>query len=247
MGNPISHSTHCGFSFPPAFVASVSEFLESSAGDFPLSFQSLAVGVGHITTASLSVGDDVLHRTSFLDVLICPLSTLLGVGHQPPFCSGPLISCGRPIANDEHSVAYVRGTNGGSRYAIPFRVKPDLGQRPKNSVQPSSKQRCHVLQHNNSRLQFSNQANGFEKQSRSFAIKSCPKSGVGNILTGESSANNVDSFKVVLSAFSNVSFSMDAWPVLGEHSVGVVVNLNLPFASHSSSFETKIKSADACE
>jgi hypothetical protein len=69
------------------------------------------------------------------------------------------------VGNQEDSIAEVRRTNGGSRYAMPFRIKPDLGQRPENSIQSASKQRCHVLQHNNSRSQFSNQANGFEKQS----------------------------------------------------------------------------------
>jgi hypothetical protein len=131
----------------------------------------------------------------------------------------------------------MRGTNGGSRYAMPFRIKPDLGQRPENSVQSSSKQRCHVLQHNESRLELSNQANGFEKQSASLAIKTCPESGVGNILAWESSADNIDSLKVVWSTITDVAFSVDAWPVLCKDSGCIVVNLHLPFANHSSAFE----------
>jgi hypothetical protein len=43
------------------------------------------------------------------------------------------------------------------RYAIPFRVIPDLGQGPKNRAHPSIKQRCHVLQQ---QLWASHQANG---------------------------------------------------------------------------------------
>jgi hypothetical protein len=98
--------------------------------------------------------------------------------------------------NDEHPVPDMRGTNVGSRYAMPFNIIPDLGQRPENSVQPSSKQRCHVLQHNRSRLQFSNQANGFKEQSASLTVKTCPESGIGNILAGKSTSDDVNSLEV---------------------------------------------------
>jgi hypothetical protein len=121
---------------------------------------------------------------------------------------------------------------------MPFRIEPDRGQRPKYSVQPSSKQRCHVLQDNNFGLQFANHANGFIKQSASLSIKTCPKSGVGNILTGKSSADDVNTFEVVLSAAANVSLTMDAWPMLFEDSSCVVINFNLPLANHSSTLET---------
>lgn len=45
MGQPISHSTHCGFSFPPALAESVGVFLVCSAG-YPPSRELCAVGVG---------------------------------------------------------------------------------------------------------------------------------------------------------------------------------------------------------
>jgi len=92
----------------------------------------------------------------------------------------------------EYPVPDMRGTNGGSRYTMPFRIIPDLGQRPENSVQSSIKQRCHVFQHNASGLQFANHANGLEEQSGPLPVKSCPSSGVGNILAGESAADNID-------------------------------------------------------
>jgi hypothetical protein len=132
----------------------------------------------------------------------------------------------------------MRRTNGGSRYAMPFRIKPDLGQRPENSVQSPSKQRCHVFQHNDSRSEFANQANGLEEQSRAFPVKSCPEPGVGNILTGESSTDNVDCFEVVTSALSDVAFSVDVRPMLFKDFRCVVVNFHLPFAGHSSPLET---------
>jgi hypothetical protein len=79
---------------------------------------------------------------------------------------------------------------------MPFSIIPDLGQRPENSAQPSSKQRCHVLQHNRSWLQFSNQANGFKEQTASLSVKTCPESGVGNILAWKSTGDDINSLKV---------------------------------------------------
>jgi hypothetical protein len=131
----------------------------------------------------------------------------------------------------------MRGTNGGSRYAMPFRIKPDLGQRPEYSVQSPSKQRCHVFQHNCSWSQFANQANRLKEQSASFSVKSCPESGVGNILAGKSSANNVDCFEVVTSALSDVAFSVDVRPMLGENFGCVVIDFYLPFTNHASTLK----------
>ena len=63
-------------------------------------------------------------------------------------------------SNDPDPISLMRGTNGGRRYAMPFRVIPDRGQVPENIAQPSSKQRCHVLQE---RDPWWNQANGSHK------------------------------------------------------------------------------------
>jgi hypothetical protein len=45
-------------------------------------------------------------------------------------------------------------------------------------------------------LQFSNQANGFKEQSASLSVKTCPESGIGNILAGETTCDDIDSLKV---------------------------------------------------
>jgi hypothetical protein len=141
----------------------------------------------------------------------------------------------------------MRGANVGSRYAMPFSIIPDLGQRPEYSVQPPSKQRCHVLQDNCSRLQFSNQANGLKKQSASLSGQSCSSSGVGNILTWETADDAIDAFKVACVALSDVSFAMDFRPMLFEDLRCVVVDFNLPSTLKSCSFKSKIKSSNACE
>jgi hypothetical protein len=128
------------------------------------------------------------------------------------------------------SISIVRRTNGGSRYAMPFSIKPDLGQRPENSVQPSSKQPCHVLQDNCSRLQFSNQANGLKEEPASGSIKSCPFPGVGNVLTGKSADDAIDPLKIVPSALPDVSLAMHVWPVPLKDFGRIVIDFHLPLA-----------------
>jgi hypothetical protein len=45
-------------------------------------------------------------------------------------------------------------------------------------------------------LQFSNQANGLKEQPASLSVKTCPESGIGNILAGETAGNDIDPLKV---------------------------------------------------
>ncbi len=47
IGQPISHSTHCGFNFPPTWAASVGVLRLLSLGAL-VSFALCAVGVGHL-------------------------------------------------------------------------------------------------------------------------------------------------------------------------------------------------------
>jgi hypothetical protein len=49
------------------------------------------------------------------------------------------------VAHKEDSVSLVRGTEGGSRYAVPLRVIPDLGQPSEYIAHSGSKQPCGVL------------------------------------------------------------------------------------------------------
>jgi hypothetical protein len=44
------------------------------------------------------------------------------------------------VGNDPDAVAPVRGVNGASGYAVPFRVIPALGQIAENSAHSSSKE-----------------------------------------------------------------------------------------------------------
>src|SRR4051812_8917921 len=49
------------------------------------------------------------------------------------------------VGHDPDPVPPVRSANGCSRYAVPFRVIPDRGQVPENSLHSSSKESWDVL------------------------------------------------------------------------------------------------------
>jgi hypothetical protein len=87
-------------------------------------------------------------------------------------------------------------------------------------------------------LELSNQANGFKEQPASLSIKTCPESGVGNILTGESATDDINALKVVASTLSNVALSMHVGPMFGEDSACIVINFYLPLANHPATLET---------
>jgi hypothetical protein len=187
----------------------------------------------------------------------CPLSSslvtiVLSFSREPlpphlHIAAPPLLVIAVGVGQNEHPVPDMRGTNVGSRYAMPFCIIPDRGQVSENSAHPPNKQRCHVLQHHDSGPELLNHANGFKEQPGSFAVKSCPESGVGNILARKPAADNVDGLQVVFPAFPNVSFPVDAGPVFCQDSVCIIINLHLPFACHASAFKTKVKAADASE
>ena len=80
---------------------------------------------------------------------------LFGVGHNP------------------YAVPPMRGANVGSRYAVPFRVVPDLGQVSENAPHPSAwllaratKQRCDVLHDDEAGVEARQQDGRFRTRGR---------------------------------------------------------------------------------
>lgn len=95
------------------------------------------------------------------------------------------------VGNNPDSVPPVRGTNGARWYAMPFRVIPDLGQGPENDVQPSTKQRCHVLQDDVTGSNHASGSNHFPEESRTGAGKPGAGPGIGEVLAREARADDV--------------------------------------------------------
>jgi hypothetical protein len=181
----MSHSTHVGFSPPnPRGLSPSNSFAERGevrgvwnwwtalpTGTFSQaladpSFQSREVGVGHRFRKFR--GERPAERSATAFVLLAS-----GVGNNPD------------------AVPSVRGTNGARRYAMPFRVMPDLGQVSENSAQPSTKQRCHVL---HDRVARSYQANGSYEmpvESRTLPGQAGASPSKADVLAGESSGNDI--------------------------------------------------------
>src|SRR6201993_2628277 len=168
-GNPMSHSTHVGFSDPrmPRLAKQSCKFQRPSFS----------------------------YRWAW--PLLLWLSRACGVGHDPD------------------AVSPMRGTNGARRYAMPFRVIPDLGQASENAAHSPPKQRCHVL-HN--RVGWSNHANGSNHsppEPRAGAGKSGAQAGVGDVLAGEPTSNDI-SLSLIELRNENVIATPDAGPMLSE-------------------------------
>jgi hypothetical protein len=105
-------------------------------------------------------------------------SAAIGVGQNPD----PLAKMVRP--------------NGGSRYAAPFRVIPDSGQVPENSVHPETKQAWSVLHERVTWSYLANETREFSPQARSLSVEPGSIAGETDVLTRESSADEVWEFSV---------------------------------------------------
>lgn len=140
---------------------------------------SAARGVGHIrrpTIVSKFGNRFGAHEDSGVIVAAIALH-VLGVGHVSRFgfsakkFLGPLppersarafVLLASGVGNQEDPVTAVRGTDGGSRYAIPLRVVPARGQVPENSPEvPASKESWNVLHEDESGSYSANGSDNF--------------------------------------------------------------------------------------
>jgi hypothetical protein len=62
-------------------------------------------------------------------------------------------------------------------------------------------------------------------------------------LAGEAACDDINPLKVACSTLPDVSFSMHFRPVLFEYLRRVVIDFNLPLATHSASLKTQINPA----
>jgi len=100
----------------------------------------------------------------------------------------------------------VNGTNGASWYDIPFRVIPARGQIAENSSKPPSKESCDVFHKEVARSNLANQPSHLEPEAATFSINSSPDAGEADVLTWESTADEIDAAGPRLSIqFCNVS------------------------------------------
>ncbi len=200
-----------------------------------------AFGVGHSLTASPSESPKPFPLMPFafcLSRLSCilfksavrPLSTITGVGHNP------------------EPVAAVRGTNGGSWYAMPLRIVPDRGQVSENSCKPPSKQSCDVLHDDVERSKLVNKTGIFRPKAASLSREPCPLSCEADILTGEAATDDIDGADLFAREGSHVMVAGNLRPMFRQHAPAEWIDLAKGDGLESArSLKPKVEPADAGE
>jgi hypothetical protein len=273
LGYPMSHSTHVGFNAPVvcettcdsiSCLPRAMRFCTAPFDRLPRSRLSEACGVGQsfrstacTVSARFNPKPELARRrivASFVPGPAERLSIALGVGQgfvksrgeRPADRSAiAFVLLASGVGNNPYPVASVRGTNGARRYAMPFRVMPDLGQVPENGSQPSTKQRCHVLQDDVLRSNHANGSNHFPPESRTGSGKSGACTGKGDILAGEASADNVG---IGILRGGHVADVRRVGEAQRENARGVGVELrNRDRLEAARALEPKVEAADPCE
>ncbi len=133
------------------------------------------------------------------------------------------------VGNNPDAVTSVRGTNGSRRNAFPFRIIPDLGQRPENIAKPSIKQLCAVFHDDVAGSNFANEARLFSPQSASLSVKAKSAARRRKVLAGEPSADDINGnsigSKSACGKGSNVIVNRNLRPVLGKNLTGKGLDL----------------------
>ena len=147
------------------------------------------------------------------------------------------------VGNNPDPITPVRGTNGASGYTMPFRIIPERSERPEHSIQSARAKGADIFDEDVARLEDFDRFGVLEPESAAFAGESSAFSGKADVLAGESSTQEIDGFDGSPINCANISVSLDVRPMLGEHSLTVWVDFNLPRDVKTRSGEAKIKSS----
>lgn len=218
----MSVSTHSGFSEPPSWLASVvsdgAPFVAYSSRPSPghplfCDPYGVAVGVGHILTASRSVMPSCDVQSSVLAVARrAPLASVVtGVGHRrtaarspvSPFAYpsvrvfGPLVaSLAMGVGHDKEPLAAVRRPDvGGSDDASVDAVAAahEVGD---NTIHPSRNERADVLDDDERRPDFVDDSRVLAPESGARAIEAEPSAHDADVLAREATADDVHGSEV---------------------------------------------------
>jgi hypothetical protein len=165
-------------------------------------------------------------------------------------------SFARGVGNNPDPIAGVRGTNGGSRYAVPLRIEPDLGQvaeYPSKPIAPSSLKKVWDVFHDEepgSKLASESDHLGPEPATR--PVNSSLRSGAREVLAGEPSADDIDGNSICRKPLggklSDILVPFDVGPMLLENSPAERVDLALRDGDEAARpLKTKLETANAGE
>jgi hypothetical protein len=169
---------------------------------------------------------------------LLPYTVAAGVGYSN--------WCAEVPRNDEDPVPTVRRADRCSRYDIPLRIEPELGQVSENLSEPERKVTSHVLQQHPSRSQNTN--GGCKMGPKmSLIVRALPSPGVGERLARVAAADDVGSFNGAPFHLGDVTEVRDVRPVPLEHRCRVRVDLRVPDHLHPGAFQAEVDAPDPGE
>jgi hypothetical protein len=123
------------------------------------------------------------------------------------------------VANQPEPISDMDGADCSSRNAMPFRIVPDLGQVPENSVHPETKQAWDVLHDDEARSKLANESGIFRPKAGTRAIQASSSISLcdGDVLAREATADDINSNSICGETFggelSNVVIAGDLGPM----------------------------------
>ncbi len=124
---------------------------------------------------------------------------------------------------------------------MPFRIIPERSERPEHLIQSARAKGGDIFDKDVARLERVDRFGVLEPEAATFAAKSRAFSGEADVLAWESAAQEINWFNGLPIDGSDISVSLNCRPVLGEHSLAVGLNFNLPRDIKTGSFKAKIK------
>ena len=128
------------------------------------------------------------------------------------------------VGNNPDTVSLVGRAKVPSRYAVPFRIIPDLGQVSENVAKPSTKQLCAVFQEDVSWLQLANEAESFGPEAASRVRKPKAFSGNADALAREAPGDDIDGNSIGSESCAgkgaNIVIAGDSGPMFRQNAAG---------------------------
>jgi hypothetical protein len=126
---------------------------------------------------------------------------------------------------------------------MPFRIIPERSERPEYLIQSARAKGGDIFDEDVARFKRVDRFGVLKPEAATFSAKSSPFPCEADILARKSAAQEINGFNSRPVGGSNVSVSGNVGPMLGEHSLTVGVDFNLPCDFKTGSFKSKVKSS----
>jgi hypothetical protein len=138
----------------------------------------------------------------------------------------------------------------GRRYNIPFRIEPERGKLPENSLESSKSKGSNVFHDDETRSYFANKTRELSPKSASVAVNSNGKRiGFADVLAGKASADEVNGNAICRQASTGKRFNIvvdrDIRPMLSEDCAAIRFDFTEGHRAHSCSLQSEAEAADA--